>query len=174
MSMSGLHQHGHAELTRRPWQAPSLSVLVFRATANSTSTGADTVIAGTFQNPTLSPPSPTPPTTPPTPPTPKTPAPTPPPTPAPTPTKEGRFHLRRRGPRRRGHRPRCRNACDQSCAKPPRHPPRGTVPTRHLVITLRPLPSPRASGAHACSRRQPPRRCAPRAPGPAASQVSGL
>src|SRR5712691_10464239 len=35
MSTSGFPQHGHAELSRRPWQAPCLSVLVFRATAQS-------------------------------------------------------------------------------------------------------------------------------------------
>jgi hypothetical protein len=68
MSMSGLHQHGHGGPTRRPWQAPSLSVLVFRATANSTSTGTDLQTSGQIVNQSPPPPPPLPPPPPPPPP----------------------------------------------------------------------------------------------------------
>ena len=58
MSTSGFREHGGDGAPRGPWHAPVLSVLVFRATANSNATGSDTAIAGTFQNPNLSPPPP--------------------------------------------------------------------------------------------------------------------
>jgi hypothetical protein len=65
MSTSGLQGRGRDAALRRTWQAPSLSVLVFRATANSSSTGNDSQTQGQIvsQSPPIpfSPPSPPPP-----------------------------------------------------------------------------------------------------------------
>ena len=56
MSTSGLQGRGRDAALRRTWQAPSLSVLVFRATANSSSTGNDSQTQGQIVS--QSPPSP--------------------------------------------------------------------------------------------------------------------
>src|SRR5271166_275744 len=66
MSASGLGDHGRDGSFRGPWQSPRLSVLVFRATANSSSTGNDSQTQGQIvgQSPPIpfSPPAPPPPT----------------------------------------------------------------------------------------------------------------
>jgi hypothetical protein len=63
MSTSGLRVHGRDDAPQRPWQAPVLSVLVFRATANGSSPGTDTQFPDMI--PTASPPAAPPPPPPP-------------------------------------------------------------------------------------------------------------
>src|SRR5580704_498679 len=65
MSTSGFREHGSDGVPRRPWQAPVLSVLVFRATAAGGGTSTDAEGGAP-----LSPPPPPPPPSPPPPPPP--------------------------------------------------------------------------------------------------------
>jgi hypothetical protein len=84
MSELGSQDHRRYESRRKEWQAPALSVLVFRATANLSGEGTD-LLGGSSPPPPLPPPPPVlavPPTQ-----LPAAPLPQPPPPPPPPPTK---------------------------------------------------------------------------------------
>jgi hypothetical protein len=79
MSTLGSQDHRGDESRRKEWQAPALSVLVFRATAAGVTSTSDSELPGFFASP-PPPPAPPPPPLSPPPPPPLPPPPPPPPT----------------------------------------------------------------------------------------------
>jgi hypothetical protein len=78
MSTLGSADHPRDESRRKEWQAPALSVLVFRATAAGVTSTADSELPGFFASPPPPPAPPPPPLSPPPPPPPSSPPPPPP------------------------------------------------------------------------------------------------